>query len=98
MNFDQIDSPSLVVYPSLVRENIAEMIRMAGSVDRLRPHIKTHKTAEGIKLMQEQGIYKFKCATIAEAELLAINQAKDVLLAHQPVGVKIDRLIKLITT
>jgi len=48
--------------------------------------------------MQEQGIYKFKCATIAEAELLAINKAKDVLLAHQPVGLKIDRLIKLITT
>lgn len=98
MNFDQIDSPSLLVYPSLVRENIAEMIRMAGSVNRLRPHIKTHKTAEGIQLMQDQGIYKFKCATIAEAELLAINKAKDVLLAHQPVGVKIDRLIKLITT
>ena len=98
MNFDQIDSPSLVVYPSLVRENIAEMIRMAGSVSRIRPHIKTHKTAEGIQLMQEQGINKFKCATIAEAELLAINKAKDVLLAHQPVGVKIDRLIKLIIT
>lgn len=98
MNFDLIDSPSLLVYPSLVRENIAEMIRMAGSVNRLRPHIKTHKTAEGIQLMQEQGIYKFKCATIAEAELLAINKGKDVLLAHQPVGVKIDRLIKLITT
>jgi len=98
MNFDLIDSPSLLVYPSLVQKNIAEMIRMAGSVDRLRPHIKTHKTAEGIQLMQEQGIYKFKCATIAEAELLAINKAKDVLLAHQPVGVKIDRLIKLITT
>ena len=96
MNFDLIDSPSLVVYPLLVRENIAEMIRMAGSVNRLRPHIKTHKTAEGIQLMQEQGIYKFKCATIAEAELLAINNAKDVLLAHQPAGVKIDRLIKLI--
>jgi D-serine deaminase-like pyridoxal phosphate-dependent protein len=97
MNFDLIDSPSLLVYPSLVQKNIAEMIRMAGSVDRLRPHIKTHKTAEGIQMMQEQGIYKFKCATIAEAELLAINKAKDVLLAHQPVGVKIDRLIKLIT-
>jgi D-serine deaminase-like pyridoxal phosphate-dependent protein len=96
MNFDLIDSPSLLVYPSLVRQNITEMIRMAGSVNRLRPHIKTHKTAEGIQLMQEQGIYKFKCATIAEAELLAINKAKDVLLAHQPVGIKIDRLIKLI--
>jgi len=98
MNFDLIDSPSLLVYPSLVHKNIAEMIRMAGSVHRLRPHIKTHKTVEGIQMMQEQGIYKFKCATIAEAELLAINKAKDVLLAHQPVGLKIDRLIKLITT
>jgi len=85
MNFEKIDSPALLVYPFLVRNNIGEMIKMAGSVDRLRPHIKTHKTAEGIRMMQEQGIYKFKCATIAEAELLAINNAKDVLLAHQPV-------------
>jgi D-serine deaminase-like pyridoxal phosphate-dependent protein len=98
MNFEKIDSPALLVYPFLVRNNIGEMIKMAGSVDRLRPHIKTHKTAEGIRMMQEQGIYKFKCATIAEAELLAINNAKDVLLAHQPVGMKIDRLIKLIQT
>lgn len=96
MNFDQIDSPSLIVYPALVEKNIAEMIKMAGNVNRLRPHIKTHKTAEGIKMMQAQGIYKFKCATIAEAELLAINETKDVLLAHQPVGIKIERLNSLI--
>lgn len=96
MNLETIDSPALLVYPALVRKNIAEMIRMAGSVDRLRPHIKTHKTAEGIRLMQEQGIYKFKCATIAEAELLAMNSAVDVLVAHQPVGTKIARLIALV--
>lgn len=96
MNLETIDSPALLVYPALVRKNIAEMIRMAGSVDRLRPHIKTHKTAEGIRLMQEQGIYKFKCATIAEAELLALNSAVDVLVAHQPVGTKIARLIALV--
>lgn len=96
MNFETIDSPALIVYPAMVHKNIAEMVKMAGSVARLRPHIKTHKTAEGIRMMQAQGIYKFKCATIAEAELLAINNAKDVLLAHQPAGVKIDRLIKLI--
>lgn len=96
MNFEKIDSPALLVYPELVRKNITEMIRMAGSVSRLRPHIKTHKTAEGICLMQEQGVYKFKCATIAEAELLATNNAKDILLAHQPVGFKIERFINLI--
>jgi len=68
---------------------------MAGDVNRLRPHIKTHKTAEGIRLMMDAGISKFKCATIAEAELLAMTGAKDVLLAHQPVGPRIERLQQL---
>lgn len=71
------------------------MIRMVGDVNRLRPHIKTHKTAEGIQLMMDAGISKFKCATIAEAELLAMTGAKDVLLAHQPVGPRIARLQQL---
>lgn len=96
MNYATIDSPALLVFPSLVKKNIAEMIRMAGDVNRLRPHIKTHKTAEGIRLMVDAGISKFKCATIAEAELLAMNQAKDVLLAYQPVGPKVDRLLQLV--
>lgn len=93
--YNHIDSPSLLVFPAIVRRNIAEMVRMAGDVSRLRPHIKTHKTAEGIQMMMEAGITKFKCATIAEAELLAMQNAPDVLLAHQPVGPKIQRLIEL---
>jgi D-serine deaminase-like pyridoxal phosphate-dependent protein len=93
--YSQIDSPALLVNPDAVAANIAEMVKMAGNVDRLRPHIKTHKSAAGIQMMMGAGIYKFKCATIAEAELLAIQQAPDVLLAHQPVGPKIQRLIEL---
>ena len=95
MIYSTIDSPALLVFPSLVKKNIAEMIRMVGDVNRLRPHIKTHKTAEGIRLMMDAGISKFKCATIAEAELLALTGAKDVLLAHQPVGPRIERLQQL---
>lgn len=95
MNYTTIDSPALLVFPSLVKKNIAEMIRMVGDVNRLRPHIKTHKTAEGIQLMMDAGISKFKCATIAEAELLAMTGARDVLLAHQPVGPRIERLQQL---
>jgi D-serine deaminase-like pyridoxal phosphate-dependent protein len=95
MNYATIDSPALLVFPSLVKKNIAEMIRMVGNVNRLRPHIKTHKTAEGIRLMMDAGISKFKCATIAEAELLAMTGAKDILLAHQPVGPRIERLQQL---
>jgi len=95
MNYATIDSPALLVFPALVKKNIAEMIRMVGDVNRLRPHIKTHKTAEGIRLMMDAGISKFKCATIAEAELLAMTGAIDVLLAHQPVGPRMERLQQL---
>jgi D-serine deaminase-like pyridoxal phosphate-dependent protein len=44
----------------------------------------------------EQGITRFKVATIAEAEMAAAAGAPDVLLAYQPVGPNIDRLIRLV--
>ncbi|MGB5236537.1 MAG: D-TA family PLP-dependent enzyme, partial [Flavobacteriaceae bacterium] len=89
-------SPSLLVYPDRIRKNILLMIEMTGDVSRLRPHIKTHKTAEIIRMQMEAGIEKFKCATIAEAELLGMCGARDVLLAMQPVGANIARLGALI--
>lgn len=89
-------SPSLLVYPERIVENIHTMIRMVGDVERLRPHIKTHKMAEIIHLQMNHGITKFKCATIAEAELLAQCGANDILLAMQPVGRNVQRFFELI--
>ncbi len=71
---------------------------MAGNVDLLRPHVKTNKMAEVCQLMLDAGINKFKCATIAEAEMLGMIKAPDVLIAHQPTGPKLERLLKLVTT
>jgi len=71
------------------------MISMAGSEKRLRPHVKTHKMAEIIKMQTDQGIYKFKCATISEAEMIARSGGKDILLAIQPVGPNIERFFRL---
>ena len=93
---DQLDSPVLVVYPSIVRENIRRAVEMAGDPARLRPHVKTHKSPEVTRLFLEAGVTTFKCATIAEAEMLATCGAPDVLLAYQPVGPKLERLISLI--
>jgi len=42
------------------------------------------------------GISKFKCATIAEAEMLGMSKAPHVLLAYQPIGPKLERFINLI--
>ncbi len=95
-DIDQLDSPSLVVFPERVKENIRLAINMIGDVNRLRPHVKTHKSAEASWLMMKAGIYKFKCATIAEAEMLGICGAGDVLMAYQPLGPKLQRFLALI--
>jgi D-serine deaminase-like pyridoxal phosphate-dependent protein len=95
-NINQVDSPALVVYEDKVRDNILSAIKMAGDVSRLRPHVKTHKMEAVCRMMIDLGITKFKCATIAEAEMLGMEGAPDVLLAYQPVGPKIERLLKLV--
>ncbi len=91
---EQLISPSLLVYPDRIEKNIQTMIAIAGDPNRLRPHVKTHKIAEIIALQRSYGIHKFKCATIAEAELLAQCGARDILLAAQPVGPNIDRFFE----
>ncbi len=74
------------------------MVEMAGGTEFLRPHIKTHKMAEIVQLQMQHGIKKFKCATIAEAELLAQCGADDILLAMQAVGANMLRFFRLMET
>ena len=95
-NIDQIDSPALLVFPERVKANIQTAIRMVKTADRLRPHVKTNKSAEATRLMLDAGITKFKCATIAEAEMLGRVKAPSVLLAYQPLGPKLRRFVELI--
>jgi D-threonine aldolase len=95
-NIDQYDSPALIVYKERVLQNIRLLKSMVYNIDRVRPHVKTNKIAEVCQMMLDEGIHKFKCATIAEAEMLAVIGAPDVLLAYQPVGPKIHRLMELI--
>jgi D-serine deaminase-like pyridoxal phosphate-dependent protein len=93
---DQIPSPALLFYRDRIIENIRRMIAVAETTDHLRPHIKTHKSDEIIRLQMDQGITKFKCSTIAEVEMVANCGAKDILLAFQPVGPNVNRFIKVI--
>ena len=94
-NVEDIPSPSLVVFPRRIEENIKLMIKIAGGTEKLRPHIKTHKIAEIIKMQLTHGITKFKCATLSAAELLAKCNVKDILLAMQLTGANVNRYIEL---
>jgi len=94
-NVTEVCSPSLLIYPDRVEENILRMIKIAKGAKHLRPHVKTHKMAEIVMLQMKHGITKFKCATISEAEMVAKCGAPDILLAMQPVGPNLERFFKL---
>jgi D-serine deaminase-like pyridoxal phosphate-dependent protein len=88
-------SPALIFYKDLIRQNVARAVEMAGSLDRLRPHVKTHKTRQLVRMELDAGITKHKCATLAEAEMLAGCGVKDVLLAYNLVGPNCGRMARL---
>src|SRR5437762_13127245 len=92
----EILSPGLVIFRDLVETNLEEMIRAAGDASRLRPHCKTHKMREITKMELARGIAKHKCATIAEAEMLAEAGVKDIFLAYNPVGPNIRRVVRFV--
>jgi D-serine deaminase-like pyridoxal phosphate-dependent protein len=94
-NAASIPSPALFLYPDRIRENLRAMIRVVGDATRLRPHIKTHKLAEVVRMQLEEGITKCKCATIAEAEMAAGTGCRDILIAYPMVGPNVSRLLRL---
>ena len=91
-----IITPALCVYKDAVESNIIKMIEMAGRPDRLRPHCKTHKMPEVIKLLLKHGVTKHKAATFAEAEMLAEAGVYDIFLAYNLVGPNIERAVQFV--
>jgi D-serine deaminase-like pyridoxal phosphate-dependent protein len=85
-NASEIPSPALLLWRERIEHNLGRMLAMAGDPGRLRPHVKTHKLPQLVRRQIEAGIDRFKCATIAEAEMTAAAGGRDVLLAMQPVG------------
>lgn len=90
-----VPSPALLIDMDAVEENLRRMVAMAGGTERLRPHVKTHKLPQIVQAQVGMGIVKFKCATIAEAEMTAAAGGQDVLLAMPPVGPNVPRFVEL---
>ena len=94
-NEGDVPSPALLIFEERADANVRLMLEIAGGPARLRPHVKTHKLGPLTARQLALGITKFKCATIAEAEMCALAGAPDVLLAFAPVGPNIARFCQL---
>lgn len=95
-NESEIYTPAVLVYPDRIEENIRRMIAIAGDASRLRPHVKTHKLAEVVRLQLKLGITNFKCATLSEVEMVIENGGDDILLSYPLYGPGIERFFDLI--
>lgn len=94
-NDSRLLTPALLFYPERISNNINRMVDIAGQPERLRPHVKTYKCREIVSLQMEAGIQKFKCATLAEAQMLGEVGVEDVLIAYPLVGPAQEKFIAL---
>jgi D-serine deaminase-like pyridoxal phosphate-dependent protein len=89
-------TPGLIFYKTLIARNIQALVKRVGDPARLRPHVKTHKTRQIVRMERDAGITKQKCATIAEAEMVAQCEAPDILLSYPMVGPNCGRFAQLV--
>lgn len=94
---DELDTPALIVDLELLEGNIRKMADFfRGKEAKLRPHTKTHKCPEIAHRQLGAGARGITCAKLGEAEVMAENGIKDILVANEIVGRrKIERLLKL---
>jgi D-serine deaminase-like pyridoxal phosphate-dependent protein len=80
---DNILTPALALYPDAIASNIQATIRLlGGNADRWRAHIKTSKLNYTLRMLMDQGVRNFKCATTLELLQACESGAKDVLVAY----------------
>lgn len=93
----RISTPSLIIDNSKMCSNILRMQSLADKNGiNLRPHCKTHKSAELAKLQLNAGAIGITVAKLAEAEIMAEFGIVDILIANIIIGEeKLERLVAL---
>jgi 3-hydroxy-D-aspartate aldolase len=93
----QLDTPALLLDLDAMERNIAHMAQFAQAHGvALRPHVKTHKSAEIAQRQLAAGAVGVSCATLGEAETMAGAGISGVLITSPIVTAgKIRRLVEL---
>jgi D-serine deaminase-like pyridoxal phosphate-dependent protein len=92
-----LDTPCLLIDLDIVAANITRMAALARrSRVALRPHVKTHKSAQIARMQLEAGATGICVATVGEAEVMRATGIEDILIAYNIVGdAKLARLLPL---
>ncbi len=97
MNLETLATPALVLDRARLARNTAAMTRRAKELGvRLRPHLKTAKSAEVAKLAVAGNFGGITVATLREAEYFLENGMTDITYAVPIVPSKLDRAAALV--
>ncbi len=97
MTLDEVPTPALVLDVSRLRSNIARMAeRMARAGVRLRPHLKTAKSAAVARLATEGQFGGVTVSTLREAAYFAQHGVRDILYAVGMVPTKMAQARPLV--
>jgi D-serine deaminase-like pyridoxal phosphate-dependent protein len=93
----ELDTPALLVDAERLERNIARWQRAADDAgERLRPHIKTHKSVALAALQRDAGAHGIAVAKVGEAEVFAAADFDDIAIAYPVVGAtKWQRIARL---
>lgn len=81
-----LNTPVLVIERQALLANIETMAAFAAAKGlKLRPHAKTHRSADIARLQRDAGAIGFCCAKLGEAEALAAEGVSEGLLITSPV-------------
>lgn len=81
-DFDDLETPSLVLDLDVLERNVARMARLMASLGvALRPHFKTHKSLPVAELQQRHGAAGFTVSTLSEARFLIDRGVRDLTWA-----------------
>ncbi|MFJ1301178.1 alanine racemase [Pseudomonadota bacterium AL_CKDN230030165-1A_HGKHYDSX7] len=83
-----VATPCLVVYEEALLHNLRATVERIGGVQRLMPHIKTHRAGWIVARLSQAGVRAFKVATVAEARLALQSGAARVLWAYPTVNAR----------
>lgn len=81
-----LSTPCFVIFEDNVRHNLRQTIKACGGVERLMPHVKTHRAPWIVEFLLSQGVTAFKCATPAEVEMVLAANGRQVTWAYPTVN------------
>jgi D-serine deaminase-like pyridoxal phosphate-dependent protein len=97
MNLADLDTPNLILDRSIFERNVAAMNRRARSLGvKLRPHMKTAKSADVAMTALRDNFGGITVSTLKEAEYFAAAGIRDIVYAVSIVPAKMPRIAALL--